>query len=118
MSDAAREYARDLGPDRVTRREKEVVKAIAEYHQERYHSANVALETLCADILIDRRYLRRLIRRLEDLGILGYVPARGAGNYGCFYLPEFEENVVGIAEKRGKKGVNGGQKGGSVDTRN
>jgi hypothetical protein len=110
MSDSARDYVRDLGPDRITARRKQLLYAIAGHYSDRYKSANIGLEELGDEILADRNSLRRLIRQEVNTGELQYFPGCGRGNFARFNLPRFE--------KERHKGADGGLKGGHCDTRN
>jgi hypothetical protein len=72
--------------------------AIAEYHNVRYGTANIDLATLCDDILMDRRNLRRMLGSLS--AFIDYLPGRGRGNYGQFRFVHL------IDDKGGSKGGN------------
>jgi hypothetical protein len=82
MSEEAREHVLALTRDQVTPRQKHLLAAIAEYHNVRYGTANIDLATLCDDILMDRRNLRRMLASLS--AFIDYLPGRGRGNYGQF----------------------------------
>lgn len=104
MSHPVRDYVSDLDRTRVTGRQKALLFVLASYYDTRYRSTNVSLETLAKDMLVDRRWIRRIIASLVQAGILGYVPGRGEGNFGQFCFPELE---IG-----GEKGVRRGSEGG------
>lgn len=104
MSQRAREYVRELTSTMVTGRQKALLMAIAEYHSERYGTANISLEALCSDTLIERRNMRKMFKALDSL--LEYTPGRGQGNFGQFRFPQLpveDENERGL--KGGNKGV-------------
>src|SRR5580658_4243820 len=112
---AAQEYARDLGRDQVTVVEKRLIVAISDYYDPRYNAANIALSTLENDTLIDRRYIRRLLRKLAHL--VDYRPAVGSGNFGRFHFPGLlvENDAIEMEGKGVKRGQKGGKKG-VIDT--
>ena len=105
MSADAIDYVRDLGRDRITKAEKALLFWIADAYSDRHNSANLALESLCDEVLLERRWVQRLIKRLVKKGILFHKPGRGAGNFSEFRLPEFEsERAATIQEPPTKKG--------------
>jgi hypothetical protein len=104
MSDAARDYVRDLGPDRITARRKQLLYAIAGHYSDRYKSANVPLDELGDEILADRRSLTRLIAQEVDSGELEYFPGRGRGNFSRFNLPRFEKEREKVAGRWSRGG--------------
>jgi hypothetical protein len=101
------EYVSDLSLNRVTSRQKAALVIIAGYYEERYASANVAMSTVAFCLLIDQRWLRRLITGI-DKTILEYTPGRGTGNFSSFRFPEFEAQK----DKGGQKGVISGSSAG------
>jgi hypothetical protein len=50
-------------------------------------TAHVSLARLCAQSGYDRRHLRRLLRHLEDLGLLVTTPGRGRGRVSSYLCP-------------------------------
>ena len=117
MSSEARDYVRDLGPERITSRQKALLFCIADAYSERYNGANLPLESLCDDLMLERRRVQRLIKLLVEEGILLYKPGRGAGNFSEFRLPEFESQRAAaiedpLAKIGGQKVVERWSKGG------
>jgi hypothetical protein len=103
MSNPAEEYALALTRDQVTPRQKDVVKAIARYWTLRHRSANISLETLCEDLLMDRRNLRRMLKKLD--WCIEYLPGGGQHNHSHFRLRAVDvEKVTEIDHERGSNG--------------
>jgi hypothetical protein len=99
MSDRARAYVSELGPQEVTRTEKLVMAAIAEEYRDRYGSANLPAEDICEYAMISKRQLRRIMARLQSKGLVKYTPGVGNGVYSSFVLmnlPIGPQEVTGI----------------------
>jgi hypothetical protein len=99
MSERAMDYVSNLGPDRVTFAQKHVALQIARHYSDRYGTANVALDTLCADLSRTRGHLARVFKSLDH--IIEYKPGRGSGNFSEFRFIELE---VQKAAERLQKG--------------
>jgi MarR-like DNA-binding transcriptional regulator SgrR of sgrS sRNA len=73
-----------LGPDRVTRAQKQVLLRIADHWSERFHSANVSNGELCEDLQYTEQHLRKILRALHNERLIEYTPGVGAGNWSQF----------------------------------
>jgi len=99
VSERAKDYINSLSRDHVTTSEKNILRVIADHVSERSGTANVSMETLEEEILLDRRSIRRQLQRLGH--IIEYTPGGGSGNFGCFRLLGIE---LVTRTERGHKG--------------
>lgn len=120
MSHEASNYAKKLGRDQVTRRQKLLLMVLADYHNTARRAAWPSLPTLAEESLMDTRECRRVLKELEVAGILERLPGRGQGNYSEYRFPEIDGKQGHIApfcnSRKGgqKEGEKGGQKEGQV----
>jgi hypothetical protein len=95
MSERARDYINSLSREHVTFSQKHILRVIADHVSDRFGTANVSMDTLEDEILLDRRSIRRQLQRLSH--IVEYSPGLGSGNFGCF-------RFIGIELVTGIKG--------------
>src|SRR5258706_9473356 len=99
MSQRAIDYVLNLGPERVTFAQKHVLLQIAHHCNDRYGTANVALDTLCAEIFRTRGHLARVFKNLDH--IIEYRPGRGSGNFSEFRFIELEREKAAERPHKG-----------------
>jgi len=123
MSNEARNYVKSLDNSRVRPPEKSLLFFLADYHHHEKRIAWPSLRTLAEDSGLDLRYVRRLVARCVELGIISYDPGLGRGNKGHFRFLELDPDTARSergrdgGQKRGQKGERkGGQKEGLHDS--
>jgi hypothetical protein len=77
--------------DRVTPRQRNVLLALACYHQMARETYWPTRARLATELSMDESQLRRIIRELEQAGILKHISGIGAGNRSGFIFVELEK---------------------------
>ncbi len=118
MSDQARNYVKNLDNSRLRPSERSFLFFLADYHNVHHSSAWPSLQTLAEDTGLGLRYIRRLIAKCVELGLLSYEHGVGRGNKSCFRFLELDNEsgeAKGSRNEGQDTGRKGGQKGGVSD---
>lgn len=99
MSQRAVDYVLGLGPDRVTFSQKAALVPIANAYSDRYESANVDLDSLCAALFRSRGHLARVYKSLDH--IIEYKPGLGSGNFSQFRFIELDAEKAAERQHKG-----------------
>lgn len=128
MSHRATLYAKELrvcpNGELISKLEKLVLYALADYHQDRMgENTFPSVARLADESLMDERSCRRLLASLERKGVLSRErPTRqGCGHLTFYRFIDLDKkggltDPLFLSQKEGKRGAKGGQKGGTECT--
>src|SRR6266851_341230 len=92
-------YVCSLGPEEVTRPQKQCLLRIANCWSARFRATHIPSADLCQDLMIGERQLGRICQALHDKGIVEYIPGRGAGNWSQFRFPKLDTKATETRHK-------------------